>query len=105
MPRCPFAPTLAIAAALSAAGCTLVGLGVGALIDKSGDKTRPLAGWQIEKVSKGESIHVRLRDGREVAGEFHGTEAATAEYGPRYAAAAERLRPGQLTAGSRGTRD
>jgi small nuclear ribonucleoprotein (snRNP)-like protein len=93
MPRCRLAPTLAIAAALCSAGCTFWGFVVGTHVDSKGEKTRPLAGWQIEKIGKGEKILVRLRDGREVAGEFQGTEASTADYAVRHAAAVERLRP------------
>lgn len=94
MPRCRLAPTLAIAAALCSAGCTFWGFVVGTHVDGRGEKTRALAGSQIEKIGKGETICVRLRDGREVTGEFHGTEVSAAEYAARHAAAAERLRPG-----------
>ncbi|MFI5006670.1 MAG: hypothetical protein ACHQKZ_04490 [Solirubrobacterales bacterium] len=93
MTRCRLATTLAIAAALCTAGCTFWGFVVGTHVDDHGEKTRPLAGWQIEKVGKGEKIHVRLRDGRELNGEFQGTEISTPEYAVRHAAAVERLRP------------
>jgi small nuclear ribonucleoprotein (snRNP)-like protein len=93
MPHCRFATSLAITAALCSAGCTFWGFVVGTQVDSDGEKTRPLAGWQIEKIGKGEKIHVRLRDGRELNGEFQGTEISTPEYAVRHAAAVELLRP------------
>jgi hypothetical protein len=70
---------LLVAAAVSVAlaGCTLVGAGVGSLIDKGNRKGRPpdtLAGWRIAEVGRGADVTLSLDDGRQVAGRFEGLE-------------------------------
>jgi hypothetical protein len=81
-------------AALLTAGCTLVGYGIGALIDKghpAGFKV--VDGWPLKQVRKDTDVRVFLRDGREVKGVFRGLSESDEEYGPRYAEGRERHLP------------
>ena len=77
--------TLAVLA-LSLAGCSLIGLGIGALVDSHRSKPRSLEGWDLQRIRKGARIRVLLRDGSAVAGRFRGVETVAEEYAARYAA-------------------
>src|SRR5437867_13422524 len=86
--------TLAVLA-LSLAGCSLIGLGIGALVDSHRSKPRSLEGWDLQRIRKGARIRVLLRDGSAVAGRFRGVETIAEEYAARYAARSEERRVGK----------
>src|SRR3989442_4037250 len=72
--------------ALSLAGCSLIGLGIGALVDSHRSKPRSVEGWDLERIRKGARIRLLLRDGSTVSGRFRGVETVAEEYAARYAA-------------------
>jgi hypothetical protein len=76
--------TLAVLA-LSLAGCSLIGLGIGAIVDSHQSKPRPVEGWDVQRIKKGARIRLLLREGGEVAGRFRGVETLPEEYAGRYA--------------------
>jgi hypothetical protein len=75
---------LLITAALGACGCTLIGFGVGAAIDKSHKKPDVVEGFRITRIEKGTRVKVYLRDGRQVQGIFNGLSFDGKEYAQRY---------------------
>lgn len=77
---------VAIAAGL-AAGCSLIGLGIGTVID--GDKkATTVPGWMIESVRPGRKVTLALRDGRIVKGTYRGLDGVTAGETPLRSAVA-----------------
>jgi hypothetical protein len=72
--------------ALSLAGCTLIGLGIGAVVDSHRSKPRSVEGWDLQRIRKGARIRLLLRDGSAVAGRFRGVETIAEEYAARYSA-------------------
>src|SRR5712692_1458920 len=73
-----------ITAALGACGCTLIGFGIGAAIDKSHKRPDIVEGWRITRIEKGTRVNVFLRDGRQVQGIFNGLSFDGKEYAQRY---------------------
>lgn len=73
-----------ITAALATCGCTLIGLGIGAAIDKSHKSVDTVEGWRITRIAKGTPVQVLLRDGRQVQGIFNGLRFDGTEYAQRY---------------------
>jgi len=60
-----------VAAALT--GCSLIGLGIGARIDKdNAGKRKPIEAWQVVAVGPGTPVDVSLRDGGQVSGKYVG---------------------------------
>lgn len=87
MTRRVFTRLAAVAAALGIAssGCSLVGLGIGAISD-SHQKTATLPAWQIETVAKGREVVLSLLDGSTLAGKLEGVVPEPRdEYRTRYA--------------------
>jgi len=85
--RRSFTDLAAMTAALgiAASGCSLIGLGVGAISD-SRQKMLTLPGWQIETVAKGRDVVLSLADGSTLAGKFEGlVPEPWEEYRTRYA--------------------
>lgn len=95
MTRVSVRPYLAVIAALSLAGCTAVGFGIGAFVDKGKPpKHKPVARGDIDSVTVGEAIEVQLWDGRRLSGKYQGLEwAQPEEYARRYEAARTKLEP------------
>src|SRR5262249_54029309 len=77
------AGSLAILAGL-AAGCSLIGLGIGAAIDSSHKGPRIVEGWKVESVPTGTKMRVFRRDGSDAAGILNGVETEPEEYRARY---------------------
>jgi len=76
---------MATALGIAASGCSLIGLGVGAISD-SRQKMLTLPGWQIETVAKGRDVVLSLADGSTLAGKLEGlVPEPWEEYRTRYA--------------------
>jgi hypothetical protein len=82
-----------LAVSLTVPGCTLVGLGIGALVDhEKPPKRKPVVGPEVETLEPGTSLEVGTRDGHTVSGRYGGLVwARPEEYGPRYATARQAL--------------
>ena len=65
------ATLLLSAIGLTATGCTLIGLGIGAIVD-SGKKPVVVPGDQVAAIEKGASLRIELKDGRRIEGKFLG---------------------------------
>jgi hypothetical protein len=74
-------------AAAATNGCTLIGLGVGALIDRGREPTTALRGSEMLRLKPGDKVKLVLRDGSERQGKLGGIAPVSPEYGERYAAA------------------
>jgi len=60
-----------VAAALT--GCSLIGLGIGASIDRdNAGKRKPIEAWQVVAVGPGTPVDVSLRDGGQLSGKYVG---------------------------------
>jgi hypothetical protein len=74
-----------VAVTVTAAGCTLLGLGVGALIDRGASNRTVVADWQVATIKPGQPIDVVLGGGRQITGRFGGLHrAGPAEYAQAY---------------------
>ena len=65
------AALLLSAIGLTATGCTLIGLGIGAIVDA---KKKPVVvpGDQVAAIEKGAPVRIELKDGRRIQGRFLG---------------------------------
>ena len=95
MRRLSVRPYLAVVAALSLAGCTFIGWGLGAHADKGKPpQHKPVARGDVDTLKVGEAIEIQLWDGRRLSGKYLGLEWTRPEvYGPRYEAARKKLEP------------
>jgi hypothetical protein len=84
---------VALAASVLLAGCTAVGLGVGALADRDKPpKLKPVPGPEVQALEPGASLQLVTRDGHTLSGTYGGLVWTRPEvYGPQYAAAREAL--------------
>jgi hypothetical protein len=84
---------LAIAASISLAGCTAVGLGIGALKDhKTPPKAKPVAKSEVDTLVVGEAIELQLWDGTRLPGKYQGLRWERPDaYAPRYEEARGKL--------------
>ncbi|MGH8004366.1 MAG: hypothetical protein ACRECJ_06555 [Limisphaerales bacterium] len=57
---------------LRMAGCTLIGFGVGSIVDSTKPDRRPLPGWKMEALKPGTKIDLFLRDGTVLSGKYAG---------------------------------
>jgi hypothetical protein len=74
-----------VAVTVTAAGCTLVGFGVGVWKDRKASNRTVVADWQLATLKAGESIDLVLGGGRQVTGRFGGVHLAPpAEYAQAY---------------------
>lgn len=74
-----------VAVTATAAGCTLLGLGAGALVDRGGSHRKVIAGWQVATIKPGQPIDLVLEGGQLITGRFGGLHrAAPAEYAQAY---------------------
>lgn len=79
---------VAVCAALAASGCTLIGLGIGALNDSRDKKLQPAPAWRVTTVGPGTRIALDLADGRRLEGELDEIRPRKSdEYAPAYEAA------------------
>ncbi len=79
-----FVAGLALAGIL--AGCSLIGIGVGAIFDAHHDDPLLLRGWELHRIGIGKRVSLVLRDNRAIQGVFGGLDASPYEYKERYAA-------------------
>jgi hypothetical protein len=64
-------------------GCTLIGMGIGALADSKSKKT--YAGWEIAEIKPGKEVTLYLRDGTVLTGDYMGiTQVAETVYAQNY---------------------
>ena len=64
------ASALAALVALPLAGCTLIGLGIGAMVDNnSAGKAKSVSPLSVATASPGQSVQLQLRGGQLVTGE------------------------------------
>jgi hypothetical protein len=75
-----------LAAALPLAGCTLIGLGIGALVDRgSAGKRKPVPTVSVTTLDEGRAIELTLRDGSLITGRYQGLEPVPEKpYGERW---------------------
>ena len=64
------APLLSVIG-LAATGCTLIGFGIGAVVDAS-KKPVVVPGKQAAAIEKGASVRIELKDGRHIKGKYLG---------------------------------
>lgn len=77
-------------ALLRLTGCSLVGLGVGSLVDAGKPSRREIPGWEVETVKPGSKLDVFLKSGEMLTGKFLGVETAPKEaYAEKYSLARE----------------
>ena len=77
---------VAAAVVLQLSGCSLIGFGVGSIIDASKSDSLLIPGWRIETIKPGEGIRVLLKNGEEVRGTYMGHNPIPQEkYAARYA--------------------
>ena len=82
---------LLIGAGLVAAGCSLIGLGVGAIVDKK--PRHQIPGWEIQAIEPGQKVELTLADGHVMKGKFTGlSPVPDTEYRRRYDEARVALR-------------
>src|SRR5262245_55262222 len=69
-------------------GCTLVGMGIGGLIDSKTGKPQRAPVWEVSRVGPGAPVTLYLADGKTVTGALVGTQPREeAEYRAAFAAA------------------
>jgi hypothetical protein len=72
---------------VSSAGCSLVGLGIGSLTNRSGPQyTGRFKPSELSHTSKGATVRLHLTDGSELVGRFAGWSREGNEYARRYGA-------------------
>lgn len=79
--------------ALAANGCSVIGLGVGAISDSAKPDSLTVPGWEVQTVKPGREMKLTLRDGEQLAGKFAGVDPAPKEqYAERYANSREQTK-------------
>lgn len=82
--------TVVAALALSQSDCTIIGAGIGELIDATTARSLTPEGFAPEMVEPGHKITLQLRNGHSIKGEYIGIEQLPAEeYAARYASTRE----------------
>jgi hypothetical protein len=76
-------------------GCgSLIGLGVGAIIDSNKPDSLYISGWKAEKVKIGKNVGITLNDGKQLIGKYKGLELIPSEeYAQRYNETREKSLP------------
>jgi hypothetical protein len=84
---------LALVLSVSLSGCTVVGLGLGALQDsKAPPKAKPVAKSEVDTLAVGEAIEIQLWDGTRLSGKYQGLRWENPDaYAPRYEEARGKL--------------
>jgi hypothetical protein len=94
---CGLAVVAVVAVTVQLSGCSLIGLGIGAISDASKPDEVSIPGWKLETVKPGSEVTLILRDGERISGMYVGTAAVpTADYAARYAECRSRLQKGDL---------
>ncbi len=71
---------------LQLSGCSLIGFGIGSVIDSAGPDSVLIPGWKVKTIKPGEEIIVILKDGQKIGRAYQGIEPVTkVEYAKRYA--------------------
>jgi hypothetical protein len=77
---------VAVAVVLQLSGCSLIGFGIGSVIDSAGPDSVLIPGWKVKTIKPGEEIIVILKDGQKIEGTYEGMEPVPkVEYAKRYA--------------------
>jgi hypothetical protein len=66
-------------------GCSILGLGIGAVSDANKPDTEVISGWDVKTIPSGTEIGIILRDGSEITGRYEGMgQLSPQEYDIRY---------------------
>ena len=77
--------------ALAAGGCSVIGLGIGAISDSAKPDSLTVPGWEVRTVKPGREMKLTLRDGEQLTGRFAGVDSVPEkQYVQRYTSCRER---------------
>ena len=70
---------------LATNGCSVIGLGIGAISDSAKPDSLTVPGWEVQTVKPGREIKLTLRDGERLTGKFAGVDSVPeGQYVQRY---------------------
>jgi hypothetical protein len=82
---------------VSTSGCSLIGLGIGAVVDHSRPDSLSIPGWKAETLKPNEEIKITFQDGSQLNGTYRGIERLpSSKYAQRYSFLKQQNLPGVI---------